>query len=50
MGERAAAQWKSETRSGLSGVEIQIRDPQGRWQKVVRSYEANGSSFGTGIA
>ncbi len=31
-------------------MEIQIRDPQGRWQKVVRSYEANGDSFTTSIA
>ena len=35
--------------SGLVGVEVEIRDPQGRWPKVVRSYEAIGASFATGI-
>jgi len=35
--------------SGLVGVEVEIRDPQGRWPKVVRSYEAGGGSFATGI-
>lgn len=40
----------SDDQSGLAGVEIQIHDPQGRWQKVVRSYEANGSSFSASIA
>jgi len=35
--------------SGLVGVEVEIRDPQGRWPKVVRSYEASGGSFATGI-
>ncbi len=45
--------WRSESErrgSGLAGVEIQIRDPQGRWQKVVRSYEASGGSFSASIA
>jgi len=40
----------SDEGSGLAGVEIQIRDPQGRWQKVVRAYEVNGGSFSTTIA
>ncbi len=40
----------SDEQSGLAGVEIQIRDGQGRWQKVVRAYEANGDSFVTTIA
>jgi hypothetical protein len=31
------------------GVEVEIRDPQGRWPKVVRSYEAGGGSFASGI-
>jgi type II secretory pathway pseudopilin PulG len=35
--------------SGLVGVEVEIRDPQGRWPKVVRSYEASGGSFAIGI-
>jgi hypothetical protein len=35
--------------SGLVGVEVEIRDPQGRWPKVVRSYEASGASFAAGI-
>lgn len=36
--------------SGLSGVEIQIRDPQGRWQKVVRAYDVDGNIFSTSIS
>jgi hypothetical protein len=39
----------SDGQSGLSGVEIEIRNPQGRWQKVARTYEANGESFATDI-
>jgi hypothetical protein len=35
--------------SGLVGVEVEIRDLQGRWPKVVRSYEASGASFAAGI-
>ncbi len=38
-----------DEQSGLSGVEIEIRDPQGRWKKVARAYEANGPSFTTTI-
>ncbi|MFZ5883415.1 MAG: OmpL47-type beta-barrel domain-containing protein [Chloroflexota bacterium] len=40
----------SDEGSGLAGIEIQIRDPQGRWQKVVRSYETSGGSFSASIA
>ncbi|MFO3795957.1 MAG: hypothetical protein ACK8QZ_01555, partial [Anaerolineales bacterium] len=35
--------------SGLAGVEIEIRDRQGRWPKVMRSYETTGDSFTTAI-
>ncbi|MCG2787879.1 MAG: hypothetical protein L6461_22545 [Anaerolineae bacterium] len=35
--------------SGLAGVEIEIRDPQGRWQKVSRAHETNGQAFATNI-
>jgi hypothetical protein len=31
------------------GVEVEIRDLQGRWPKVVRSYEAGGGAFASGI-
>ncbi len=40
----------SDEQSGLAGVEIEIRDGQGRWQKVSRAYEANGDTFTTTIA
>lgn len=36
--------------SGLAGVEIEIRDPQGRWQKVASFYETKGDSFTKTIA
>ncbi|MGQ9851751.1 MAG: OmpL47-type beta-barrel domain-containing protein, partial [Aggregatilineaceae bacterium] len=36
--------------SGLSSVEIEIRDPQGRWRKVSRAYETDGQPFSTDIA
>lgn len=39
----------NDGQSGLSGVEIEIRDPQGRWRKVSYSYEPNGQSFTTNI-
>lgn len=40
----------SDGQSGLSSVEIEIRDPQGRWQKVRRVYDTNGQPFSTNIA
>lgn len=40
----------SDGQSGLSSVEIEIRDPQGRWRKVIRANDANGQPFSTNIA
>ncbi len=39
----------SDGQSGLADVEIEIRDGQGRWQKVSRAYEVDGDAFSTDI-